>query len=250
MVDLDLDSAQRDLDQLIVEPVRKGNAEVVEKLIEIGANSSEALSVAAISGNKKLAARVLELGADPHQALYDVEGNTEAGELLIALGADANLALLNFARNHDYYASEKTWKEIQADKLIDVFGADPLLVSMYVEKNTVGYEYLDNKSKDTVRFNIDLAAGSADELSFRPLRMKSIEQFAKGLEFITLSQAREAIERGININLTLLYLARDKDTTMAKYLIDRFGADPTTVAIVAQAGGEEEVATFLRALAE
>lgn len=67
------------------------------------------------------------------------------------------------------------------------------------------------------------------------------------------NEARYALDNlvsGASVNLALLYLARDKDTTMTKHLIDRLGANPATVASLAQAGGKEDTAAFLRDLAE
>lgn len=248
MVDLDRNRARYALDNLVLFAAHDGDKEVVEKLIEIGASPTKALTVAAHRNNKEFASRLMELGADLHQALYEIDGNVEAGKFLIELGADVNLALFGFAKNYADFFVDSVEREVQANQLIEVFGADPLLVSIYLEKGTYGFQYL-SKKYDTY-FNIDLAAGSANVVSFRPMLMKNTEQFAKAIEFITPSRTRQMIEEGANVNLALLYLARDKDTIMTKHLIDRLGANPATVARLAQAGGEEDTAAFLRDLAE
>ena len=245
MVDLDQTQAQHSLNRLVFVEATNGNEEVVMKLIESGASPTKALAAAAYKNNKKLAARVIELGADVHQALYEIEGNVEAGKFLIERGSDANLALLGFASKHRY---NDAWEEIAADKLIDVFGADPLLVSMYVGENTGGFAYL---SARYVRFTkIDLAGGYVEKIGTRSMFIEKTEQLSTKLEFLTPSEARRLIEEGANVNLALLYLARNKDKKMAKYLINKFGANPAAVASLAQAGGEEDTATFLRELAE
>ena len=137
-------------DALITEAASKEKEELVEKLIELGASPTKALIAAAIENNKELASRMIELGADVHQALYEtikdlhLKNMKKKGEFLIELGADANIALLGFASKYDYINVKK---EIQADKLINVFGADPLLVSIYVEEGSKGFKYLSEKYK-------------------------------------------------------------------------------------------------------
>ena len=240
MVDLDRSQAQHGLDVLISEEIKRGNKKVARKLIEIGANPAGVLAAAARKKKKKLAARAIEVGADVHQALYEIDGKVKAGKFLIKRGADANLALLGFASKHTAFAtmSEQVGKEFKADKLIEVFGADPLLVSMYTEEDTLGSVYLSE---------------IIDKYSPPHTRAKLIKQtegLVAKLESLTPSEAKLLIEEGANVDLALLYLARDKNMTMAKYLIDKFDADSATVASLAQAGGEEDTATFLRELAE
>lgn len=97
--------------------IRSNDKEALEMLMKVGKNPTKVLSKAAYEGNKQAALLALEHGADLNQALYDgqtlYESANKVNKFLIELGADANLALLNFARSYDY---PDVSKKMQADK--------------------------------------------------------------------------------------------------------------------------------------
>lgn len=235
LVNLGRSEAQLHIDLFTSGAVEANDEEKVERLIAAGGDANRALRFAAFHGDKKIAQRVIELGADAHEALYlvqDIVTNDrirQAAKFLTELGADANLALLAFANSYNEFVEYLTVKELNARNLVSDFGADPFLVSAFVE-NTKGFEYLDGEH--------DVRSGS-----------KATEQFVKELEYLTPHQARHELKnRGVSVNLALLYLAQRKDAALAKYLIKSHGANPTTVIAVAQAGGDEETASFLLGL--
>ena len=248
MADFDRFGANHALRDLIVKAANEGNEKVVKKLVEIGGNPTAALAETARRNNKELASRLAELGANLNEALYRIDGHVESGNILLELGADANMALFDFAHKYKFYKVEE---ELKADNLISTFGADPLLVSELLYKKSQwskGYEYLYQRYNKY--FNIDLGAGRANKINLRKQFIESTEKFAENIEFLTPNEARKQVEEGVSINLALLYLARNNDTVMAKYLIDKLGANPTTIANLAQAAGEEGSALFLRELAK
>lgn len=275
LVDLDPYRGLRFIDNAIDKEVGKGRKDRIEALIKISGDPTRALLHTAQYGNKPhlhgygkiIASHIIELGADPHIAIihlydqysYSVASSTremrekqnemQANELkfLIEIGADANVALLYYTLDyrHDYNIEQKSI----GIRLISELGADPLLVSEFVEQDTDGYEYFLSRT-DYVRSNID-SQENITVIDYRYAKLRRTEQFIKELEYLTPTQARLALqEDSVNENLALLYLARRKDKVMAKYLIDRLGVSYATVAAVTQAGGDEEVATFLRELAE
>lgn len=134
--------------------------------------------------------------------------------------------------------------------MIERLGADPLLVSMFVEAGTQGHDYLAMTDMASGMLPPKLAGFLADY----PEHMRSIleedtNNFIEKLEYLAPSQARQRLkEAKTSVSLVLLYLARQKNTMMAKYVVERLGGDPASVAAVAQAGGEEEAASFLRDL--
>ena len=234
LVNLDRDEGKKTMDAFASKAIGAGDKERVKKFIELGASPTQALLAAAYH-NRKMAATTLEHGADLHQALLELvldkeSLDVEAGKFLIELGADANLALLTFVRSHKNYFLEEVVNGIRASKLIEEFGADPLLVAEFVDKDSQGYKYLAHKARVTT--------------------FSDMKQFIN-LQRINPSNAAKKINRrGMSVNLALLYLARNKDKVMAKHLIEQLDANPDTVAKIAQEGGETEVVRFLQSLTE
>ena len=204
--------------------------------------------------NKQAELLAFEHGADINQALHDAQSlyddrsAEEINKFLIERGADANLALLSYALNYDLSDDRR---KSGANKLIERLGADPFLISMFVKEHTGGYRYLakTEKAKNLLSAPMRIVYDGPDLNLFRSILEEGTSSFIKKLEHLTPNYAQQYLnDEGAktSIGLVLLYLARQKNTTLAKYVVEQLDGDPASVAAVAQMGGDEEAAAFLR----